>query len=329
MRHKILLIFIIFNIIPLIWSQSFDNEKQDFLRAIEKRESSLKIKQFYDNRLLEAINSINVSLVEQLLNNGADPNGYKNESDISPLGMACNKGNLEIVKLLLEFGANPNYIPKGNMSALSYAVIGTEKPEIVKYLIYAGVDINFKTSTSDPAIFWSILLGNDVVAKLLYENGADITIRNKDNQTPIDLAKTIGRKNIFEILSGSENITDMKKLIVISTDKLSRNLLDIQNNIYYEPFWNNEIIAVPRGYLEVIEINKTMWGAIRYLVAINGTLSTLKPFYIESKRNIKTIYTQYKDLIYEDINIRKTNYIKYNDNRIEKETFLFRLAEEI
>jgi hypothetical protein len=105
-------------------------------------------------------------------------------------------------------------------------------------------------------------------------------------------------------------------------------LLDYPYNDYYEPFWLNEIIPISRGYLEILKVNKTMWGSLRYFVAINGTLSNLKPFYIETKRNLKTMYVQYKDLIYEDLNIRKTNYLDYYEHGIEKETFLFRLADE-
>jgi ankyrin repeat protein len=221
MKIKYLLIFFIFTFTSILWSQTSDIEKQDFLRAIEKRKTSLKTKQLYNDKLLPAIDDVNVTLVEQLLNNGADPNGYKNEGDISPLGLACNKGNLEIVKLLLEFGANPNYIPKDNMPALSYAVIGTEKPEIVKYLIYAGVDINYRNEKSKPVIYYAVLLGHGNVTKILYDNGADITFKDEDNRTLLDLAKRIGWKNIVEIFSGNKNITDMKKLVVISTDKLA------------------------------------------------------------------------------------------------------------
>jgi ankyrin repeat protein len=304
-------------------------EKQEFFNVISKRKNSLRVKQTYNSKLIEAVNDTNVSLVGQLLEAGADPNGTLNEGTISPLGLACNKGNVEIVKLLLEFGADPNYIPNGQMSALNYAVMGAEKTEIIKYLIFTDVNINYSTSTTDPAIFWPVMLGHGNVTKLLIENGADITFRNKDGQTLLDIAKRIGWKNIVEILSGSANVTDMKKLVEISSDKLARNLIDIPNNTYQEPFWNNEIIVIPRGYLEIIDVERTMWGAIRYLVAINGTLSSLKPFYIETKRSLRTMYVQYKDLVFEDLKIRKTNYSNYFDGRIQKETYLFGLAEEI
>jgi len=46
------------------------------------------------------------SMIEFLLNNGADPN-IKNNDEVTPLYYAINQGDVNVVRLLLERGANP------------------------------------------------------------------------------------------------------------------------------------------------------------------------------------------------------------------------------
>ncbi|CAI2188937.1 11529_t:CDS:2 [Funneliformis geosporum] len=70
--------------------------------------------------LLDAISLENVSLVEKLLEQGADI-WFKNEKGISPLHFACSNGNLEIVKLLLQNGHAWNVVDNEGITAGEYA----------------------------------------------------------------------------------------------------------------------------------------------------------------------------------------------------------------
>ncbi|CAB4417585.1 unnamed protein product [Rhizophagus irregularis] len=70
--------------------------------------------------LLDAISIENVSLVEQLLEQGADV-WFRDEKGTSPLHFACSKGNLEIVKLLLQNGHAWNAIDNEGSTAGEYA----------------------------------------------------------------------------------------------------------------------------------------------------------------------------------------------------------------
>ncbi|CAG8495745.1 10057_t:CDS:2 [Funneliformis mosseae] len=71
-------------------------------------------------RLLDAISLEKVSLVEQLLEQGADI-WFKDEKGISPLHFACSNGNLEIVKLLLQNGHAWNVVDNEGITAGEYA----------------------------------------------------------------------------------------------------------------------------------------------------------------------------------------------------------------
>ncbi|GES98764.1 protein arginine N-methyltransferase 2 [Rhizophagus clarus] len=71
-------------------------------------------------RLLDAISFENVTLVEQLLEQGADV-WLRDEKGRSPLHFACSRGNLEIVKLLLQNGHAWNAIDNEECTAGEYA----------------------------------------------------------------------------------------------------------------------------------------------------------------------------------------------------------------
>lgn len=99
---------------------------------------------------------------------------------ITPFGswlhVAASHGKLDIVKKLLELGADVN--KRGGVfdgSALNEAA--TEGHfEIVKFLLSSGAEIDIGDPERNP-LFGAILSGSIDIAKLLIENGIDISIR--------------------------------------------------------------------------------------------------------------------------------------------------------
>ncbi|CAG8794377.1 17698_t:CDS:2 [Gigaspora margarita] len=73
-----------------------------------------------DRKLIYAIKCDNVTLVEQLLKEGADV-WFRDENGVSPLHFACENGNLDIVKLLLLNGHAWNAIDINGITAGEYA----------------------------------------------------------------------------------------------------------------------------------------------------------------------------------------------------------------
>lgn len=130
--------------------------------------------------LLDAIFSNDLALLEQLLDQGADPNALIDHHatglsplieaahcgtpeiitalldrganihqtigvvEDSPLSAACTKARIDVVKLLLARGADPNLRQKGS-SALTAAMIDKQpsRTRIVKLLLAAGADPDF------------------------------------------------------------------------------------------------------------------------------------------------------------------------------------------
>ena len=94
------------------------------------------------------------------------------ELGITPLHCACIKGSKNAIDLLLDLGANINAVDNDGNNCLHYAV-NSNNPTIVKKLLVRG---------------------------------ADKTLRNNNDQLPLDLAKSNNFKTIADVLSAKNHI---------------------------------------------------------------------------------------------------------------------------
>jgi hypothetical protein len=107
--------------------------------------------------------------------------------------------------------------------------------------------------------------------------------------------------------------------------KIIRNCLEVGNT--FTPFNSYEIFSIPKSLFEVIQGRKINDARFLYLVILNDTsYSYFKPFYIEANKQLKTMYIQGKELIFEEIDVRYIRNENYYDNGMPKSTFLFQLS---
>jgi ankyrin repeat protein len=139
-----------------------------------------------------AIRARNLSIVEYLLENGADPQDSiivaskygeyeivkylidRNLYARNDLNIAlhwASRGDLPTVKYLVEHGANPRH---DNDKALLSSISGGNL-EVVKYLVEHGARVNTRRNTP---IYMASKLGDLPIVKYLVENGADISVDN-------------------------------------------------------------------------------------------------------------------------------------------------------
>ena len=120
-------------------------------------------------------------------------NQYSNESIFD----ACEKGHLQRVMQILD--NNPNQINSSNMFSdkpIHKAVWGIH-PNIVKYLIDKGADVNCKDREGLTPLHKAILKKNIEIVNILIDNGADPSALSFNNLTPIFLAASSGNSNIL------------------------------------------------------------------------------------------------------------------------------------
>lgn len=167
-----------------------------------------------------------------MIERGFDINSYEYGATNHPLLKAARHGYMDMALYLLDQGANINVKDwKGN-SALSLAV-WEGKIEMAKFLVTKGIDVDARNEHNWNALMQAIHQGHqelveiliekgsDVnavdeeqgatplilaahfclerIAKLLLENGADKTMKNKKGETAADTARTRGC-NIIEKL---------------------------------------------------------------------------------------------------------------------------------
>ncbi len=79
------------------------------------------------------------------------------------------------------------------------ATIGGRARDVIKFLT-VGANINAKNIYGDTPIHIAALLGHANIAAILLEDGADITMKNNNNQTVAEAAKEHGNDALANLL---------------------------------------------------------------------------------------------------------------------------------
>ena len=181
--------------------------------------------------LMAAAMSGNTSLVEALLERGADAN-LKNDHGVTALMMSSGSGNVRISSLLLDNGADPDIKGRGEMTALMFAAdygqvsavnllidrgakTGTRDARgrtalmhasgnghltIVRLLLRGGAETGPIDSLGQTALMYAAAQGNAAIVKLLLDTGAKTGIKDRQGMTALDHALKKSRAEAAELL---------------------------------------------------------------------------------------------------------------------------------
>lgn len=152
--------------------------------------------------------------VASLLVSHGESVSAKDDRGETPLFWAAAGGRLETAEFLVKHGANVNATNTLGSTPLLTAARDTVAPELVKFLVKAGADVNARDDGEENALHKLAWFGyperNVETAQILLDTGADITARNKDGKTPLDV-----------LLDNSMRNSDLVKLYRNHTDKTS------------------------------------------------------------------------------------------------------------
>ena len=131
----------------------------------------------------------------ELANDASSPDGFP------PLGLAAYLGRPEIVKYLLSKGADLNFAAPGvGFTALTGAV-DNNHPEVVRILLKAGADPSYVYEDGQASVMTTAAAhGNPEVVKMLLDAGADVNVRTKDGKTPLAWAIEKGHHEVADLL---------------------------------------------------------------------------------------------------------------------------------
>jgi hypothetical protein len=114
------------------------------------------------------------------------------------------------VSRLVEAGADVNAVSVYQATPLHWAVQGSSvKPDILSYLVEHGADVNAKNMWGATPLHLTSSFGNVPATRRLLELGADPTVRDDMNQTPVHKAKG-------DVIAFFERKVNAKGLTVVS-----------------------------------------------------------------------------------------------------------------
>lgn len=189
---------------------------------------------------------------EFLINAGADINAL-DYLGRTPLYMSRHSGNSQgdNIKILREKGAQEDitgltlprealsYHDENGNSAL-YSAISNNHYDFTKLLLDGGLNVNegfisgAQKENSDYPIFIAIRKGYTEIAMLLVEYGADLSLRNRANQTPLICAAefhTEIEQGLFLTLGNRKEETEADQIIEVDT-KLPSIELTIEQEVH-------------------------------------------------------------------------------------------------
>lgn len=163
--------------------------------------------------LITAVEFGNIDSVEYLLKKGANLNASaivrsSNKTELkgeSALMGAIMSGDLDIIKLLVENGANFEY--QNEISNKDTAIIwaaGRGSRHIMEYLIQKGVKINYQNDKGQTALMRATLNGQLDNVKILMKYKADVSLKDKEGHTVLDIAKPGKYKDIVTFLESTK-----------------------------------------------------------------------------------------------------------------------------
>jgi len=130
-------------------------------------------------------------IVELLISTkNADVNIVDKKNNVTPLYLAAQNGHEAVVKLLLDNGAKVNGCDT-SMNPLCVAVNNGHDEVAQLLLSVEGVDVNIGNQLGNTPLHIAAMKGNEKMARLLLEKGADPNIKNLSGDNSLQAAEYV------------------------------------------------------------------------------------------------------------------------------------------
>ncbi|XP_025115777.1 ankyrin repeat domain-containing protein 27-like isoform X1 [Pomacea canaliculata] len=180
-------------------------DKCEKLLASSRSNSNLVTAYTRDNRGYTALHMAAYhgqgKLIDLLIQSGAvvDATDYLG---LTPLHLACQRGFQNVMLLLLHFGADPMIKDNEGNTALHHCCLNGHE-DCVKGLVFydtssSKLQVNGTNDIGDTALHMAAKWGYENIVKILLENGADATMKNRKHQSPIHMAQNMRVQRILQ-----------------------------------------------------------------------------------------------------------------------------------
>jgi len=119
-----------------------------------------------------------------------------------PLLLAAERGDITALTELLNNGEDINQLDDDGYSALHLVLVANSLSNelyyrVINFLLEKQIDVNIQDPHGETALHYVVVTDEYSVIEELLKNGADIYIKNNENETPYDLAV---KRNIAHLL---------------------------------------------------------------------------------------------------------------------------------
>lgn len=151
----------------------------------------------------------NEEVLAELLCRGANPNA-QDENGWTPLHLASWKGYSEMIGMLLKHRSDVNLTTVDGNTALMWCLRGTSSRHkaVADRLLDAGADVTIANKEGQTPLHKAAQLGYGKMAMRLLDLGADIEAKNNEGETPLDVAKDENVKNLLKMSLAKKKIVD-------------------------------------------------------------------------------------------------------------------------
>ena len=205
--------------------QTEEELKEDFKTKTQKTSQSKLEREFFDKVMSLMWNfsqdyERTISDIQNMIEDGVNVNTL-NENNETCLMRIAGTNHVEVTQLLLDAGADPNYCPEGIPPLVDVAWKGGERQ--VKMLLDAGADVDIrikknpksKEQRCNPKFYSRTALmmsagekpySNEEkmsyvsIVKTLIEAGANVNLKDREENTALSLAKKVGNTEIIQLL---------------------------------------------------------------------------------------------------------------------------------
>lgn len=152
------------------------------------------------SRLMAAVKADDLRLVEQLIAEGASVDAADASGD-RPLIMAAYLGHTEVLERLLAAGADLTVVDPGMRATALHAAAYAGRTEAAGVLIDHGIAIDQQGPVNGyTALHDAVWQNHGATVRVILAGGADPTIRSRDGQTPLELARSKGHRELVALL---------------------------------------------------------------------------------------------------------------------------------
>ncbi|XP_072279370.1 ankyrin repeat domain-containing protein 22 [Pyxicephalus adspersus] len=186
----------------------------------------------YSEPICQAAYENNLDEVQLLL--AEDPKSLNVKDSFggdTPLICACRRGHIKVISYLLSMKADVNlknnkertclhYAVRKRFTFLDYLLIVLLMPvmligyvimisksklneRLIRLLLQSGVDVNAEDISGNTALHYACKMKSQAIVPILLEANANPNLKNKEGESPIDIAEKLKFKKMLEVMRKS------------------------------------------------------------------------------------------------------------------------------